>query len=66
VFEGIEDQPSKQVKALRKILEELGMDGRPSLEKAKAIKAKRELESELGESSLVHHASRRFSMCITS
>jgi L-fucose isomerase-like protein len=52
LFDGIEDQPSKQIKMLRKMLEDLGMEGRPSMEKAKAIKAKRELEDELGESEL--------------
>ncbi|KAF5372059.1 hypothetical protein D9758_005115 [Tetrapyrgos nigripes] len=50
LFDGIEDQPSKQIKMLRKILEDLGMEGRPSMEKAKAIKAKSDLENELGKS----------------
>ncbi|KAF5351374.1 hypothetical protein D9758_008031 [Tetrapyrgos nigripes] len=50
LFDGIEDQPSKQIKMLRKILEDLGIEGRPSMEKAKAIKAKKELENELGKS----------------
>lgn len=42
---------SQQVKRLKEILAELGMDGRLSVEKAKAIKAKRDLAKELGESS---------------
>ncbi|KAK1232375.1 hypothetical protein PQX77_004497 [Marasmius sp. AFHP31] len=47
LFEGIEDQPSKQIQMLRDMLTDLGMTGRPSMEQAKAIKAKRDLASEL-------------------
>lgn len=43
------DRPSDQIRALRKLLAELGMTGRLSLEQAKAIREKRELEQELGE-----------------
>ncbi|THV02542.1 hypothetical protein K435DRAFT_963051 [Dendrothele bispora CBS 962.96] len=49
LFEGIENQPSKQIKMLRQILEDLGMGSRPSMEKARAIRARRELEDELAE-----------------
>jgi len=48
-FEGIEDQPKKQLSRLREMLEGLGMTGRLSLEKAKAIRAKRELAEEIGK-----------------
>jgi len=41
------DEPSEQIKRLKEILAELGMNGRPSLEKAKAIKERRDLEKEL-------------------
>ncbi|KAL1758226.1 hypothetical protein FB107DRAFT_288737 [Schizophyllum commune] len=41
------DRPSDQIRALRKLLAELGMTGRMSLEQAKAIREKRELEQEL-------------------
>ena len=44
------DGPSQQVKRLREILAGLGMDGRLSMEKAKAIKEKRDLAQELGKS----------------
>jgi len=40
-------KPSQQVKRLKEILGDLGMDGRLSMEKAKAIKAKRDLAKEL-------------------
>lgn len=40
--------PSEQIKRLREILAELGMEGRLSMEKAKEIKTKRELAKELG------------------
>lgn len=43
------DRPSQQVQRLRTILAELGMDGRPSMEKAKEIKEKRALAQELGK-----------------
>jgi len=46
-FEGIEGQPKKQLSRLREMLEGLGMTGRLSLEKAKAIRAKRELAEEI-------------------
>ncbi|EIM85911.1 uncharacterized protein STEHIDRAFT_121905 [Stereum hirsutum FP-91666 SS1] len=39
--------PSEQIKRLREILAELGMEGRLSMEKAKEIKTKRELAKEL-------------------
>ncbi|PVG03134.1 hypothetical protein CPB86DRAFT_749202 [Serendipita vermifera] len=48
-FEGMEDQPKKQIAHLKGILEGLGMNGRMSMEKAKAIRAKRELAEELDE-----------------
>jgi hypothetical protein len=41
------DKPLQQIKRLKEILKELGMDGRPSMEKAKAIKEKRDLAKEL-------------------
>lgn len=47
VFEGL-DTPQQQIKKLREILTDLGMTGRMSMEQAKAIKEKRELEKELG------------------
>lgn len=37
-----------QIRHLKKLLADLGMTGRLSMEKAKAIKAKRELAQELG------------------
>jgi F0F1-type ATP synthase beta subunit len=43
---------SQQIKRLKNILADLGMDGRLSMEKAKAIKAKRDLAKELGRSYL--------------
>lgn len=48
-FEGIEDNPKKQILRLKHILEGLGMTGRLSMDKAKAIRAKRELEEEIRE-----------------
>jgi hypothetical protein len=48
-FEGIEGQTKKQLSRLKEILEELGMTGRLSMEKAKAIRAKRELAAEIGK-----------------
>ncbi|KDQ61478.1 hypothetical protein JAAARDRAFT_30914 [Jaapia argillacea MUCL 33604] len=45
-FQGL-DQPSQQIKHLKEILAGLGMTGRLSLEKAKAIKEKREFAQEL-------------------
>lgn len=41
------DTPSGQVRRLREILKDLGMSGRPSLEKAKSLRAQRELAQEL-------------------
>ncbi|KZP24467.1 hypothetical protein FIBSPDRAFT_735854 [Athelia psychrophila] len=41
------DQPSQQIKHLKELLDELGMEGRPTLEKAKAIKEQREIAQEL-------------------
>lgn len=49
VFQGL-DTPQQQIRKLKEILAELGMTGRLSIEKAKAIKAKREFEQELGNS----------------
>ncbi|KAL0954032.1 hypothetical protein HGRIS_005186 [Hohenbuehelia grisea] len=46
VFDGL-DKPSQQIAKLKSTLNELGMTGRFSLEKAKAIKAERELAKEL-------------------
>ncbi|KAF8202417.1 hypothetical protein BJ912DRAFT_1053607 [Pholiota molesta] len=48
VFEGL-DTPQQQIKKLREILTDLGMTGRMSMEQAKAIKEKRELEKELAD-----------------
>jgi hypothetical protein len=45
-FKGL-DQPSQQIARLRDILKDLGMSGRMSMEQAKSIKQKRELEQEL-------------------
>ncbi|KAJ1676798.1 hypothetical protein EV182_007483, partial [Spiromyces aspiralis] len=39
--------PSDQIRYLKKTLEDLGMVGRPTLEKCKKIKAKRELQAEI-------------------
>ncbi|KAI8089833.1 uncharacterized protein BX664DRAFT_334019 [Halteromyces radiatus] len=43
------DCPTKksQINKLKKILQDLGMDGRPTLEKCEAIKAERELRAEI-------------------
>ncbi|KAJ1905522.1 hypothetical protein LPJ81_001877, partial [Coemansia sp. IMI 209127] len=38
---------AQQIRHLKKTLEDLGMDGRPTVEKCKKIKAKRELQAEL-------------------
>lgn len=46
VFQDL-DTPSQQIKKLKEILADLGMSGRMSVEQAKGIKAKRELEQEL-------------------
>ena len=54
-FQGL-DRPSQQIQRLKAILVELGMNGRPSMEKAKEIKEKRELAKELGDwSSSLHY-----------
>ena len=42
------ETPSSQIAHLKKLLAELGMKGRLSLEQAKTIRAKRELAQELG------------------
>lgn len=41
-------KPSQQISHLKKILADLGMTGRLSLEKAKEIKEKREFAAEIG------------------
>jgi len=41
------DTTSQQIKRLKEILGDLGIDGRPSMDKAKAIKEKRDLAKEL-------------------
>ncbi|KAJ1859845.1 hypothetical protein LPJ73_001660 [Coemansia sp. RSA 2703] len=38
---------AQQIRHLKKILDDLGMEGRPTLEKCKKIKAKRDLQAEL-------------------
>lgn len=43
----IEDKPA-QIRRLKSTLADLGMAGRLSMEKAKAVRAKRELAQELG------------------
>ncbi|PBK99762.1 hypothetical protein ARMGADRAFT_1008264, partial [Armillaria gallica] len=48
LFEGI-DRPSQQIKIIKDILAELGMKGRMSMEQAKAIREKREMEQELAD-----------------
>ena len=53
-FEGIEDKPKKQIARLKEILASLGMTGRLSLDKAKAIRGKRELATEIGASLLFY------------
>ena len=50
VFEGL-DTPAQQIKKLKEILHELGMTGRLSLEKARAIREKREFAQELRKDS---------------
>ena len=42
------ETPSSQISHLRKLLTDLGMKGRFSMEQAKSIKAKRDLEKEMG------------------
>ncbi|KAJ7644246.1 hypothetical protein FB45DRAFT_897330 [Roridomyces roridus] len=46
VFKDV-DSPSEQIRMLKKILTDLGMSGRMSMEQARAIKEKRELAQEL-------------------
>jgi len=41
--------PKAQIAKLKEMLSELGMEGRYTMEKAKAIREKREFEKELGE-----------------
>ncbi|KAK0466936.1 uncharacterized protein EV420DRAFT_655659 [Desarmillaria tabescens] len=48
LFEGV-DRPSQQIKTIKDILTELGMKGRMSMEQAKAIREKREMEQELAD-----------------
>ncbi|KAK0188616.1 hypothetical protein F5146DRAFT_672710 [Armillaria mellea] len=48
LFEGV-DRPSQQIKIIKDILAELGMKGRMSMEQAKAIREKREMEQELAD-----------------
>ena len=47
-FKDILDDKAAQIRRLKSILADLGMSGRLSMEKAKAIRAKRELAQELG------------------
>ncbi|KAJ4474973.1 hypothetical protein J3R30DRAFT_3706809 [Lentinula aciculospora] len=49
LFKDIDDSHSKQIALLRKMLADLGMTGRLSMEQAKVIKEKRELASELAD-----------------
>ena len=51
-FKDIPDDKHAQARRLKSILADLGMTGRLSLEKAKAIRAKRELAQELGACSI--------------
>lgn len=53
------DTPSGQIKRLKEILKDLGMTGRLTLEKAKTIKAKRELAQELRDVQDFAEAERR-------
>ncbi|KAG1881046.1 hypothetical protein F4604DRAFT_459925 [Suillus subluteus] len=53
------DTPSGQIKRLKEILEDLGMTGRLTLEKAKTIKAKREFAQELRDVQDFAEAERR-------
>lgn len=46
-FKDITDDKGAQIRRLKALLAELGMTGRLSMEKAKAIRAKRELAQEL-------------------
>ncbi|KAK0438053.1 hypothetical protein EV421DRAFT_1906897 [Armillaria borealis] len=48
LFEGV-DRPSQQIKIIKDVLAELGMKGRMSVEQAKAIREKREMEQELAD-----------------
>ncbi|OJA08073.1 hypothetical protein AZE42_02235 [Rhizopogon vesiculosus] len=56
------DTPSEQIKRLKEILKDLGMSGRLSLEKAKSIRAKRELAQELKDVQEFAETSRRREM----
>ncbi|KAF9073169.1 hypothetical protein BDP27DRAFT_314167 [Rhodocollybia butyracea] len=49
LFKDIPEDHSQQIKLLRKMLTDLGMTGRLSMEQAKAIREKRELASELAD-----------------
>ncbi|KAK0214833.1 hypothetical protein IW262DRAFT_1465606 [Armillaria fumosa] len=62
LFEGVH-RPSQQIKIIKDILAELGMKGRMSMEQAKTIREKREMEQELAdvqlfEKSFVNRSSR--------
>ena len=48
-FKDISDDKKAQIQKLKEILSDLGMTGRLSMEKAKAIREKRELARELGQ-----------------
>ncbi|KAK0501592.1 hypothetical protein EDD18DRAFT_1347673 [Armillaria luteobubalina] len=48
LLEGV-DRPSQQIKIIKDILAELGMKGRMSMEQAKVIREKREMEQELAD-----------------
>jgi hypothetical protein len=47
------DTANQQIAHLRRILTDLGMSSRPSLEQARAIKVRRELAQEMGECSRI-------------
>ncbi|EIW59774.1 uncharacterized protein TRAVEDRAFT_20073 [Trametes versicolor FP-101664 SS1] len=52
------EKPADQIRRLKKMLTDLGMSGRMSLEQAKAIKAKREFEQELATEDVQEFASK--------
>lgn len=62
-FESIEDKPKKQIARLKEILASLGMTGRLSLDKAKSIREKRELATELGASLFFYGVYLRLTIC---
>lgn len=53
------DSKSEQIRHLKRMLSDLGMSGRMSMEQAKVIKEKREFEQELGK----HFLSRSSKEC---